>query len=357
MNQLFQYITDFHQKHRVATHLLFWLLVYGLGIFTTATSEGQPLLNFKQNIVWHLMMMVSKIPFAYLVVYVTIPLFFDKKKYLLAIFLFFGVYYLNFCLSTSYKILVYPHFEMFVVNGIEEFSYKHFFRDYFFSNLGAGAAMVLVKLLLNRTEINHKALTLEKQKAEIELKLLKTQLNPHFLFNTLNNIYTLSLLNSPKTSESIARLSEILDYILYRCNVPKVPLKNEIKLIENYIALEKLRYDERLEVSFKKNIEKEVEIAPLILLTFVENAFKHGAGEDAGSPQIAIELFANESKLVFCIENTVKPSAKQTKSSDVGIGLKNLRQQLSLIYGEKYGLEIQQTGHHFKVVLTIQATN
>jgi sensor histidine kinase YesM len=350
MNQLFEHISLFHQRHRVITHLLFWLVIYGLGVF--ATSENQPLLTFEQNIMLHLMMMVSKIPIAYWLVYGSIPLFFDRKQHLLAIFLFLGVYYLNFCLSVFFKISVYPYFQMYVVNGIEEFSVEPFLKDYFLSNLGAAAALVLIKLLLDRTQVQIRSLTLEKQKSEIELKLLKTQLNPHFLFNTLNNIYTLSLLNSPKTSESIARLSEILDYILYRCNAKTVPISGEIQLIEHYIALEKLRYDERLKVSFTKEISQNVEIAPLILLTFVENAFKHGASEDAGSPEITIDLRVTVDELIFMVKNSL--SSMQTHTKQEGLGLLNIQQQLELIYPKQHLLEIKHLDNLFEVILTIK---
>jgi LytS/YehU family sensor histidine kinase len=115
--------------------------------------------------------------------------------------------------------------------------------------------------------------------------MLKTQLNPHFLFNTLNNIYVLSLENSEKTQKSIEKLSKILDHVLFRCNTKYVSLSSEIELLENYIELEKLRYDDRLQINFNNHIEQDVKIAPLILLSLVENAFKHGAGEDSVSPK------------------------------------------------------------------------
>jgi len=131
-------------------------------------------------------------------------------------------------------------------------------------------------------DTKQKTLQIDKEKIETELNLLKAQLNPHFLFNTLNNIYVLALENSSKTAYSIEKLSEILDYILYRCTDKYSSLKAEVKMLENYIELEKLRYDDRLRVTLKKQIEKDIAIAPLILLSFVENAFKHGAGEDSG---------------------------------------------------------------------------
>ncbi len=350
MNQLLDYLFNFHSKHRALAHLVFWVLVYGLGFFTDNLS-GTPL-NTQQNFVCHLMMLVSKIPIAYYVVYIVIPIYVDNKKYLKAICLFLLFYYLNFCLSEVFKIMVYPYFQIYVVKELEVFSLIHFFNDYFISNIGVTAVMVLIKLFLHRSEVQQRALLLDKQKSEIELKLLKTQLNPHFLFNTLNNIYTLSILNSPKTSESISRLSDILDYILYRCNPSKVPLKNEVKLIKNYIELEKLRYDSRLEVTFNEYINCNVEIAPLVLLTLVENAFKHGASEDAGSPKIIIELNAVENAIEFKIENTMAslPSYEKVTS---GIGLQNLNLQLDLIYGKDYKLEITKGEKLFSVLLKI----
>jgi hypothetical protein len=352
MNHLIEYLLQFHKKHRVASHIMFWILVYGLGVFAGSPQTNPPLTP-QQNIVWYGMIMLSKIPIGYWLVYVSFPQFFDKKQYLWAITLFFLAYYLNFCLVIIYKSWVYPLVRIYVVTGWEEYTITHFFADYFFLNLGVGASLVLIKLLLNRSEIEQNKLLLEKQRSEVELKLLKAQLNPHFLFNTLNNIYTLSLLKSPKTSESIARLSDILDYILCRCNVPFVPLGNEIKLIENYIALEKLRYNERLQVRFGTVIEKEVEIAPLILLTFVENAFKHGASEDSGSPIIEIDLRSNEQEISFKIANSINSNGGTPPLSSYGIGLQNLRQQLDLIYNNRYQLKTQIANQRFEVELTI----
>ena len=126
---------------------------------------------------------------------------------------------------------------------------------------------------------------LEKKKTN-ELDALKNQLNPHFLFNTLNNLYVLALKKSDKTPEVIAKLSEILDYILYRCKNAFVPLKNEINLLHNYIALEKVRYNKRVDVTFNESIENNVQIAPLLLLTFLENAFKHGVSQEINKAKI-----------------------------------------------------------------------
>jgi sensor histidine kinase YesM len=352
MISLIETILKFHKQNRLTAHLLFWLLIYSLGIYTTNTNLNQPILNFSQNVVWHVMLMLSKIPIAYFTVYFIFPIFFEKKKFIKALLFFFIAFYGLFCLVNLYKVFVYPNFDMAVVTDWSAYSPVKFVSDFFINNLGAIGALILVKLLLNHSEIQQKTLSLEKEKSQLELKSLKNQLNPHFLFNTLNNIYTLSLLNSPKTSDSIARLSEILDYILYQCNSPKVPLKNEIVLLENYIGLEKLRYDDRLKVIFNKNIEKEHEIAPLILLTLVENAFKHGAEEDMGSPTINIALNVTDQVIDFRVENSYLPHHEQVKEQK-GIGLENLQHQLELIYGKNHTLNFEKKANTFKVTLKI----
>lgn len=196
-----------------------------------------------------------------------------------------------------------------------------------------------------------KEILLSKERSDVELKTLKAQLNPHFLFNTLNNIYSLSLDNSPKTPVAIGKLSDILDHVLYKCNSQLVSLSSEIELLKNYIELEKLRYGERLEITFDTQIENDILIPPLLLLSLVENAFKHGAGEDSGSPKIAISVLQETNHFAFEIENTV---AKEYVSKDKeSIGLTNIKKQLDLIYGIHYVLDIQSSSGMFKVILQI----
>ena len=149
----------------------------------------------------------------------------------------------------------------------------------------------------------------------MELKTLKNQLNPHFLFNTLNNLYTLALKKDDKAPEVIAKLSEILDFVLYRCNEDYVSVEKEITLIENYIALEKLRYNEdRLDILFTKNIEVSNKISPLIILTFIENAFKHGVINETQKATIRLNLKSKTQHIIFSIENT-KPQNETAKRS------------------------------------------
>ncbi len=231
-----------------------------------------------------------------------------------------------------------------------------------------------LKTLKDQLLIRQRTLMLEKEKAETELKLLKAQLNPHFLFNTLNNIYSLSFTSPQRTSASIARLADILDHILYRSHQRFVALPAEIGLIRNYIELEKLRYDNRLTVNFCIEEDKEATIAPLILLSLVENAFKHGASNDAGEPVIEIGLKVTDHRLRFEISNTVAEKTAVAKAdvttADAAeasavegpavdgpaverIGLTNLRRQLEHLYGADHELLVTEEDGRFRVRLTI----
>ncbi len=356
MNTLFENIIGFHKRHRTLTHILFWAFILLSGSIKQLLDNDTGLFSLLDRLVVDFLDNFAKIPTAYFVVYYLFPRFYEQKKYFSSLILFVLGGYLIYIISSIIRILVFPYLGISIAEAnplVSLFTNPNgFYQFFFFKNLGGGATMLLIKMILNHTEVQRKALIVDKLKAEIELKSLKIQLNPHFLFNTLNNIYSLSVQNSPKTSDSIARLSEILDYILYRCNSQKVPIKGEVLLLENYISLEKLRYDARLKVIFEKNIQYEVEIAPLLLLTLVENAFKHGAGEDSGSPEIKMNLTANKNLIEFMIENHI--SGQQIAETHTkGIGLNNLKQQLDLIYGKNYWIEFKQKDNTFKVFLKI----
>ncbi|KAB1158608.1 histidine kinase [Tenacibaculum aiptasiae] len=194
---------------------------------------------------------------------------------------------------------------------------------------------------------------LKEQKKTTELNLLKNQLNPHFLFNTLNNLYALALKKSDKTPEVIAKLSEILDYILYQCKDNYVSLDKEIELLENYIALEKVRYGNRVEVNFEKQIKSDVKIAPLILLTFVENAFKHGISQEIDKGFITLTIVASEAEIKFKLKNT-KPSLYNSNKKRKSIGMENITKQLDFLYLGAYSLEVNETNKDYSLELILK---
>ena len=193
-------------------------------------------------------------------------------------------------------------------------------------------------------------LKLEKQQAE--LNYLKSQTNPHFLFNTLNNIYALAREKSDQAPESILRLSKILRFMLYETSGDYIPIEQELKVMDDYIALESLRYDATLRISFHHNIEDmRQSIPPLLLIPLVENAFKHGASETRGQPFVDIHLSVEQRSLIFIVKNSSE-SGDETKVINENIGLSNLRRQLELLYKE-YDMSIKQEKAQFTATLKI----
>ncbi len=196
---------------------------------------------------------------------------------------------------------------------------------------------------------------LKEQKKTTELNLLKHQLNPHFLFNTLNNLYALALKKSDKTPEVIAKLSEILDYMLYQCKDKYVPIDKEIELLDNYIALEKIRYGNRVEISFEKHISSHVKIAPLILLTFLENAFKHGVSQELKKAIITLYISATDDEIIFKLKNTKPQSYIENPLKEKGsIGMHNTEKQLELLYPNAYLLNVNNTKLDYSLELNLK---
>jgi two-component system, LytTR family, sensor kinase len=211
---------------------------------------------------------------------------------------------------------------------------------------------ITMKLLRLQTASKEREKALVKEKLETELKFLRTQTNPHFLFNTLNNIYALSRKKSDKTPEVVMKLSELLSFMLYESGKETITVVEEIKMMEDYIELEKIRYNERLSVRVRKNIQDgQHKIAPLLLLPLVENAFKHGASETRFDSFIYIDISLTGGYLNFNIENSVENNSKE-KISNRCIGLNNIRRQLQLMYAV-HEMKVENRDHTFTVNMAI----
>ena len=184
-----------------------------------------------------------------------------------------------------------------------------------------------------------------------ELYFLKQQIHPHFLFNTLNTLYGFALKGSEETPDLILKLSNLLDYILNQIEKPVVLLTEEIKHIEAYIGLESVRFRDTLRIHFTKDIQKEIQIPPMLFIAFVENAFKHSTPID-GFLDIDIHLKTTETQLLFTIQNTINKN--NTPSESHGIGLENTKKRLESLYPDQYTLTHTENEHHYKVQLEIQ---
>jgi two-component system LytT family sensor kinase len=201
-------------------------------------------------------------------------------------------------------------------------------------------------------QLRQAAQQLRIEKQEAELNYLRSQTHPHFLFNTLNNIYSLSRDKSDLAPESILRLSKILRFMLYETSGDFIAIERELKILSDYIALESLRYDDSLRVNFNHNVEDmKQSIPPLLLIPLVENAFKHGVSETRNRPYVDIHLSLNKRQLLFVVKNSTEP-VTESRNIKENIGLSNLRRQLELLYKE-YNLTTQQGAAEFIASLKI----
>jgi hypothetical protein len=351
-------LLHFHQRHRWLSHALYWLVVLLIAVSSSKYKDGHEgtyWFELKSDGLY----LLAQMAYAYTLAYFVVPQFTEHKRYLLSAVAVLASSYMACVLGRTIIVKLCEPMAGIAPKAFETYTeiltnIPKLLYNYEFDMMAVAATFVFFKILKDQLIVQKGALHLEKEKAETELKLLKNQLNPHFLFNTLNNIYSLSFISQPATSRSIAGLAEILDHILYRCDGTYVPLSAEVDLLRNYIELQKLRYDERLTVNFTAHVDQDREIAPLILLSLVENAFKHGASEDVGVPIIDIDLKAEPDAFFFRVVNTVtSPNNGKTVKDVRRIGLSNLRRQLELIYGDAYTLVITQHETHFAVQLSI----
>lgn len=220
---------------------------------------------------------------------------------------------------------------------------------------GFGALMIIfaslpVVLAIQWTRQNNRIVALEQEKTKTELDLLKQQLNPHFFFNTLNNLYALSLQQSKQTPDSILQLSELMRYVIYKGQEERVTIREELKYIEDYMDLQQMRLRKKPDLQFKKYIEDEAQtIAPMLLIVFIENAFKHGIEPAEGPAFLHIQLTCRQQGLHFICENSFEPG----NTAAQGIGLSNLQKRLDLLYPGRYQLETGIKNHTFRAELQL----
>ncbi len=219
--------------------------------------------------------------------------------------------------------------------------------------------IVFVSTIIRNLEVSRRrdreALQLKNQVLEAESKMLKWQINPHFLFNTLNNIYSMAQLKLDQTPEAIHRLSNMLRYVIYDCNEKYVLLEQEVNYLKSYIELQRLKDDNLRNISYDFIISGPgMKIAPLILIVFLENSFKHSKIEDQENSWIRISLVTRAGEILFSCENSI-PGNELKKDKTTGIGLENVKRRLELLYPDKHLLLIDKKEKTFSVTLTIKS--
>ncbi|MEL6989342.1 MAG: sensor histidine kinase, partial [Bacteroidota bacterium] len=213
----------------------------------------------------------------------------------------------------------------------------------------------IFKIVVDWFQQKQDHLELQTQNMQSELNFLKSQINPHFLFNTLNNLYALTLKKSDQAPEIVLKLSEMMRYMLYECNEPKVMLSKEVHYMENYLELEKIRQGPHSEINLEVNGDPgDKMIAPLMFIPFLENSFKHGLNSSITEGYVEAVLNIEEDNVHFHIENSKAPSMpRQIHKKSGGIGLVNVKRRLNILYPERYDLTLSDSPNAYRVDLKI----
>ena len=339
----------FSSKYRVWRHVAFWMVHTILVAFIWYRSERGFELDLFRGMLW----LPIRILYSYPLIYWVLPEFLLKGKYIK-----FGVIILLWAIAgwfLNYFFRAYlfiPVQEYLHLDRIDKNPWQP--NSFLVLTTTAGITCIIV-LFKHWFRKQQEWMQAEKDKVTAELQLLKAQVHPHFLFNTLNNIYSFSVENSPKTPALILKLSSLLSYMLYDCKTEEVLLEKEIEVMKNYIDLEKERYGNKIEISL--NIEGDVKdkyIAPLLLLPFLENAFKHGTSEQLEKPWLSVDISVKQHTMKCKIANSKNEFVPVSQN---GIVIQNVKKRLAFLYAGKHELKTNDEGDFFVVSLVIELMN
>ena len=349
-------IAQIHKTKFILLHFLFWVAVWFFFVyFFSYNSNNTNYVTWFSSFLLPITMVTT-----YFVIYYLIPKYLLTKKYK-----YFALYSAYTLVFSTYLILVAIFGSFVFLSNMEIKNMPPMSRNYVFVLILVYLVVFIVSFIsllshnfktqTENKELQNKILETQLQIKSQELNYLKKQIHPHFLFNTLNTIYGFALKQSKDTPEIILKLSNLLDYILYQVDKPKVNLKEEILHIKEYIELERIRFQDTLKVSFtSNNIPDDKQIAPMLLIPFIENAFKHGSLID-GFLKVDIKVLLVEDRLQFEIKNTYLND--EILSNKEGIGLENIKKRLKLLYKNNHELQIKNSDNLYIVNLTISNLN
>jgi two-component system, LytTR family, sensor kinase len=351
MNLINSFIFSNKPAVRVLRHVLFWATdIVSYLIVSSANTE------VNSHLVYSILLKIPLVAaVAYFILYYIIPEFSKRPNngklflWIIGMLLFLGIG------IRYYKLLV---INPLIDPNLQNFHVWEFSRivGEIFSGMVVICMAVVIKLIKNRTELqqSNQQLTVEKKTAE--LNFLKAQMQPHFLFNTLNTLYSETIQESGKAQQVVLYLSGLLRFILDECNKPFIPLSNEIRVIKDFIALEQLRHGSRLTVTFNVlDVNPKMMISPLIFLPFVENSFKHTLSTIRGKIYISITITMQGDQVSMEIENDKGDPPKHVNGHEPGKGIANVKRQLELLYGKDYKLELNDSEKLYRVSLIIPA--
>lgn len=343
-----------YNQFKIAGHILFWttsiILLSLLFYFYDKTFNFNLI---EKSVITNLFFAFA----VYVNLYLLIPRFLKQKSYIFYFFwLIFLLSFTSFCLQLSF---IFPFRNLIGISAEFKYFNTNLHSAYFFSTLlyvGITSMLRLIKDWISLQDINLKLVKIEQQKLEAELKTLKGQLNPHFLFNSLNNIYSLALIKSDKVPELILKLSDLMRHIIYESKENFISLEKELEFVNNFVELQRIRTSDKTRIIYEIiGPLPTAKIAPLIFEPFIDNAFKHGLPGTDNEDFIHITFsFNNSDYLSFTLANNYEESFYK-KNKNSGIGLENVKQRLKLLYSvNEYNLKITTDNHIHTVLLQLK---
>lgn len=339
---------------RVRNHLLFWIAYIFFKAFLNMTNEDDAaflaLENIRKALLVQISFLIIKVPLVYACFVLLDQYLLNLTRRWMIILAFTVLFIVSALLMSSLNhTFILPVILDFTEPTGSTLSFNSIFYYFFVLFFVCGIACA-IRLVRRQNRIQIQSLVLQKEKTEAELNYLKAQINPHFLFNTLNNIYSLARKSAPQTADAVMKLSNLMRFMLFETKQSTILLKDELRLIRDYIELERMRYTNRLKVIYEEKIDNpDQRIAPLLIIHFVENAFKHGASESRFDAHIKIYINLTNGLLNVQIDNTRAALSEITSNH---IGLKNIKRQLVLVYPQ-HQLTVQNLPDEFRVHLTI----
>jgi hypothetical protein len=337
MMSINQFIFSNAPSRRFQRHFVFWFVWYSLNLLVWPY----------QGFIYHVLDVLGDIVFSYTLVYFLIPTFLQKKKYISFVI---GFSILTLTIYYYYLIILFSFGKGW---GSPAAAYWNTLLDLVTNTFVVCILLYAMKVLRDWLvkDMEHRLLTRENANAELEL--LKARVHPHFLFNTLNNIYSFILNQSPQAAGLVLKLSATLKYMINDCEAPLVPVERELTMMEDYIGLEKVRYGDRLDLQVEiKGDYKNKFIAPLLLIPFVENSFKHGTSRMLRHSWVRLNIETIDDTLYFRLSNS-KPPQHLESNGKKGIGLNNVQKRLELLYQKQYALTIDAAEGVFTVTMRI----
>lgn len=342
---------SFPQRNKIFwLHFSFWCVYLSFNLYQVSVFQRRmEIYDWSKGLTMTITQLLITMLIVYINYFLLLPRFLVRKNF----FRYIAE------LSVPFVVLIFTrvHLQRFIVDGYTHQDRYHYSTVSIVQMIAITLLIVifigLLRFVSDWFEFEATKKEVENEKLIAELNFLKAQINPHFLFNTLNNLYYLAYTKSDNTTEVISKLSQVMRYMIYDSNHPRVLLSKEMEYMENYISLERLRLNNQIPIQFKVEGNTEtVMIAPLILITFLENAFKHGVTNNSVDAWVNIELTVHNNTCTYVVENS-KHNQIVNEGTKSGIGLANVKRRLELSYPDRYTLAVEDLDTQYKVKLNL----